>query len=328
MTDDQTRRPRGRRDNGLQARSYLALSDVDPRVGEHLLDVLYLAGIAAYLRPSMDTDVVTRAASLPSHPSDRIFVDRARLVEARRLVTAEAAEAGRPTGHPMAGSPQSGTEQSGAGQSGAGQSGAGPSAADQSATGSAESARGDTADHQPTGERAGGDLGDPQRAGSTFGDPTAQDFDAAFASIIAGYDTPTAEPVNRWSVAEDVDDASPTDDDRTSDTTSEDSLDGAADTEEAAGPRDWQPGAQEEDDERYVPPPPPPLPHVSRGTGAALAIMAIGVLLFLFPGLLALSGDLALAVPIGAIVVGVVILVWRMYDGPPVDDGPDDGAVV
>ena len=100
-----------------------------------------------------------------------------------------------------------------------------------------------------------------------------------------------------------------------------------ADGDQAVGPRDWQP-VDDPDDERFVPPPPPPLPHVSRGTGAALAIMAIGVLLFLFPGLLGLSGDMALAVPIGAIVVGVVILVWRMYDGPPIDDGPDDGAVV
>ena len=45
----------GRRDNGLVAAEYAAAGDVDPRVGEHLLDVLALDGIAAYLRPSSDT---------------------------------------------------------------------------------------------------------------------------------------------------------------------------------------------------------------------------------------------------------------------------------
>src|SRR5919107_1186176 len=43
---------RGRRDNGLIASQYDPIGDVDPRVGEHLLDVLAGDGIAAYLQPS------------------------------------------------------------------------------------------------------------------------------------------------------------------------------------------------------------------------------------------------------------------------------------
>ena len=43
---------RGRRDNGLDAADYAVAGDVDPRVGEHLLDVLAAGGIAAYLQPS------------------------------------------------------------------------------------------------------------------------------------------------------------------------------------------------------------------------------------------------------------------------------------
>lgn len=81
-----TRRGRGRRDNGLDAVLWSPLRDVDPRVGEHLLDVLHLADIAAYLEPSSDVSPYTRDVSLPSPPADRLFVDRSRVAEARALV--------------------------------------------------------------------------------------------------------------------------------------------------------------------------------------------------------------------------------------------------
>ena len=77
---------RGRRDNGLDAALWAPVRDVDPRVGEHLLDVLQAAGIAAYLEPAADVDAYTRTVSLPSPPSDRLFVDRARRTEAGALV--------------------------------------------------------------------------------------------------------------------------------------------------------------------------------------------------------------------------------------------------
>ena len=83
MTD---RRGRGRRDNGLDATLWSPVRDVDPRVGEHLLDVLEAAGIAAYLEPAADVTPYTRSVFLPSPPSDRLFVDRARRAEARGLV--------------------------------------------------------------------------------------------------------------------------------------------------------------------------------------------------------------------------------------------------
>jgi hypothetical protein len=81
-----TRRGRGRRDNGLDAVLWSPLRDVDPRVGEHLLDVLQMAEIAAYLEPSADVAPYTRNVSLPSPPADRLFVDRSRIAEARALV--------------------------------------------------------------------------------------------------------------------------------------------------------------------------------------------------------------------------------------------------
>ena len=83
----------GRRDNGLVAAEYAAVGDVDPRVGEHLLDVLGLDGIAAYLRPSSDLNPITRSSSLPKRPTDRLYVDRAHIATARDYVRRLAEEA-------------------------------------------------------------------------------------------------------------------------------------------------------------------------------------------------------------------------------------------
>jgi hypothetical protein len=77
---------RGRRDNGLDATLWSPVRDVDPRIGEHLLDLLHAVGIAAYLEPSSDVEPYTRSVSLPSPPSDRLFVDRTRRAEARTVV--------------------------------------------------------------------------------------------------------------------------------------------------------------------------------------------------------------------------------------------------
>ncbi|MBB2941692.1 hypothetical protein FB565_001396 [Actinoplanes lutulentus] len=74
---------RGRRDNGLDAADYAVAGDVDPRVGEHLLDVLAAGGIAAYLQPTADLNPILRATTLPARPIDRLYVDRTRLDTAR-----------------------------------------------------------------------------------------------------------------------------------------------------------------------------------------------------------------------------------------------------
>ena len=84
------RRGRGRRDNGLDATLWAPLRDVDPRVGEHLLDVLRDAGIAAYLEPAADVGPYTRTVFLPSPPSDRLYVDRTRRGDARALLAQHA----------------------------------------------------------------------------------------------------------------------------------------------------------------------------------------------------------------------------------------------
>lgn len=89
---------RGRRDNGLEATEYAVAGDVDPRLGEHLLDVLAAGGIAAYLQPSADLNPVTRTTTVPPRPVDRLYVDRSFLTTARDYLTQLADE--DPTGAP------------------------------------------------------------------------------------------------------------------------------------------------------------------------------------------------------------------------------------
>ncbi|NYF54324.1 DUF308 domain-containing protein [Micromonospora purpureochromogenes] len=78
---------RGRRDNGIDASEYAVAGDVDPRVGEHLLDVLAAGGIAAYLQPSADLNPITRTTTVPARPVDRLYVDRSHLTTARDYLT-------------------------------------------------------------------------------------------------------------------------------------------------------------------------------------------------------------------------------------------------
>jgi hypothetical protein len=90
---------RGRRDNGLHAADYTAAGDVDPRVGEHLLDVLAAGGIAAYLQPSADLNPVLRTTTFPARPTDRLFVDSTHVAVAKDHLSRLADEAA-PTATP------------------------------------------------------------------------------------------------------------------------------------------------------------------------------------------------------------------------------------
>ena len=86
----------GRRNNGLFAAEYAVVGDVDPRVGEHLLDVLGNRGIAAYLQPSADQHPITRLTTLPGRPVDRLFVDRRELGAAREFYDIATADTAGP----------------------------------------------------------------------------------------------------------------------------------------------------------------------------------------------------------------------------------------
>jgi hypothetical protein len=76
----------GRLDNGLRAAAYVPLTDVEALVGEHLLDVLGRARIAAYLRP----------ADRPEGDLRRLFVASEERGDARTIVRATVRALGSP----------------------------------------------------------------------------------------------------------------------------------------------------------------------------------------------------------------------------------------
>ena len=92
MSPEFVSEPPQRRDNGLRADQFVALADVDPRLGEHLLDLLRLAEIPAYLEPTTDPRVATRYPV--SGPVERLYVESDQRQEARAVVVAAAHEAG------------------------------------------------------------------------------------------------------------------------------------------------------------------------------------------------------------------------------------------
>jgi hypothetical protein len=100
----------GRRDNGLFAANYAAVGDVDPRVGEHLLDVLGNRGIAAYLQPTSDQHPITRLTTLPARPIDRLYVDRSEVDTAREFLEVLAKDGEQVGSRPAAASRSSNDE--------------------------------------------------------------------------------------------------------------------------------------------------------------------------------------------------------------------------
>ena len=252
----------GRCDNGLVAAEYASAGDVDPRVGEHLLDVLALEGIAAYLRPSTDVHPVTRSSSLPSRPTDRLYVDRAHVVTARALVARLAADA---------------------------------------------------SDDRPA---------DP------IGGTAHDDVDAAWASIVAGYDAEIHVPRRPWPVSEDVSDPRS---DGTDTPPHPGGLVRAAPEDQLSlldGLDTFGAHLPDEDDEGFTPPAPPPLPRPSMPTALGIASIVAGLIVFISPGVLPVGEDTALLLGFCAILTGFVTLIWRLRPGDDEDGDSDDGAKV
>jgi hypothetical protein len=303
---------RGRRDNGLDASDYAVAGDVDPRVGEHLLDVLAAGGIAAYLQPSADLNPILRTTTLPARPTDRLYVDKTHLDTAREHLDRLADVLG-----PAGPAPRQGARPDG-------------SLPDSSL---------------PDGSIADGTAGGSGSAGQ-------RDVDAEWARIIAGFHTtvdPTAAP---WPASEGIDatrapdaPADPTAPPRPAENDSGKGstepggrLPSAADISGISlnRRRTDEPslldgldtfGAELDDGERYTPPPPPPLPRLSKYAVAGALAIVLGFILFLFPTLLPLGGDMSTVLGFGAVVAGAVTLVWRLRSGDD-DDDFDDGAVV
>ncbi|MPZ28901.1 MAG: DUF308 domain-containing protein [Micromonosporaceae bacterium] len=310
-------RRRGRRNNGLDATDWRAIEDLDPRVSEDVLDVLATRGIAAFVQPSMDVDPVTRSATVPSRPTDRLYVDRGRVAAARdllhRLLSAGpgplAGDAGDPAELATLPDPDPDPERD-----------SGPRPA------------------EPTGAR--NDV-DATFAGIVAGfnqpvDPTAALWPAA--ENLSGQPTPQPgqRPDTRWSstgqpeveppepalpdgeVAEPPrHPAGPVD----ARSLTEPSLLDALDTFGADLP--------DEPPERFVPPPPPPLPRLSRQTVLGALAILVGLVLLLGRPDLPLDRTTTMLLGFAAILAGAVALILRLRPGTdPEDSHPDDGAQV
>ncbi|MCW2638975.1 MAG: hypothetical protein JWP76_1281 [Dactylosporangium sp.] len=288
---------RGRRDNGLSAAEYAAVGDVDPRVGEHLLDVLAGEGVAAYLLPATDLHPVTRTTTLPARPTDRLFADREHLATARDYLARLRAD--------------------------------------------------ESADTAPSSAGAA----DPVSGSTTKADAASSvDMDAAWANIVAAYDAQIDNPTPPWPAAENIseralDDTDPDLGHRPGPNAGDaNATDGVTDRGDRALDRPMKRSPDEptlldaldtfgadlpDSDEGYTPPPPPPVPRPSAPVVLALLGIAGGLLLFFKPELLPIDADVALLVGFGALLTGVMTLIWRLRPGDEEDDEPDDdGAVV
>jgi len=81
------------RDNGLVARSYLALADLDPRLADAMLVALRRDGIAAYAVPSGGRVGGYLNVTLPPVPRDRLWVDAEHFDRARAILRTQLRDA-------------------------------------------------------------------------------------------------------------------------------------------------------------------------------------------------------------------------------------------
>ncbi|HEY2793520.1 MAG TPA: DUF308 domain-containing protein, partial [Micromonosporaceae bacterium] len=221
-------------------------------------------GVAAYLQPTSDQHPYLRETSLPSRPTDRLYVDRSEVDTAREFL---------------------------------------------------EILKTDTEATSAPAARTGND-----------------DFEAAWASIVAGFDK-GADPENApWPSVEDVPDGGSA---------------APAVTVSTDYPR-WTPATQPEggslldgldglgrdlpddDDDTYHPPTPPPLPRLASITIVAILGIIIGIALMIDPELLPIDPTLSALLGGTCVVAGGIALIGRLRSGrdDTEDDDPDNGAVV
>jgi hypothetical protein len=279
----------------LDASSYVPLADVDPRIGEYLLDVLWAAGVPAYLEPPTG-GAPARAVAAPTSPLDRLWVDRERRGVARSIVEAETP--GLPDQGDRSHSPARLIPEDRA----------------------AETVR-FSADEEAAWQSLVAELEAP----STVGDdppvhPWPAQEDLAPPSANPGPGGPAAHPSAGRARSDDGD--------------QEDGLlrgRGRARREEPEPPPfdnllDAIDSIDTTADEgHYEPPLPPPLPRPSRHTWLALALIGAGTLLILVPKVTNGGGPAVFAVGVLLIIAGAGLLIWHLRDD---HDDPDGGAVV
>jgi hypothetical protein len=169
--------------------------------------------------------------------------------------------------------------------------------------------------------------------------------DAEFAALVAQLETaddPTAE--HPWPAAEDLDDEprtatavsgpivsepTGTEPTGTESTGSEPPSDAVRAADEAEEQRVRREAARSEEHDHYVPPEPAPAPKLDWISRLAWTGLIGGPVVLVLAAVLDIDrGGRMLAFALLAFVAGFLTLVFRMKDRPPIDDTPDDGAVV
>jgi hypothetical protein len=142
-------------------------------------------------------------------------------------------------------------------------------------------------------------------------DPTPEiDFDSAWQQVLQSLQSGGDEPMPQW----------PTGPSTGSETTAAADPSADAALTDDSGAVGIDPALED----HFVPPQPPPFPRLRRVTVISLLAIAAGIVILATN----LEGGSLSWLGIIAIVAGVATLVWHMKDGPPVDSGWDDGAIV
>lgn len=288
------RRRRGRRDNGLDASAYVEVRDVDPRVGEEMLDLLRGVGVAAFLEPKVDNDPYRWGAALPSPPKDRLYVDRDAQETAREILE-----------HPDLASAHA--------------------AAGASAAAVPDAAREERSRSQRF-ELDDSDVDDRFEeliAGFTRSDvPDAPARDDHVGVRPPG-PLPEAAPDQTDSEVPDAAESAAAPERVTPPAQGSASVDDPLIWRGPTGPIG---PAADDPAEHYNPPDPPPWRAPSRQAQLGILVLLLGAVLLFFPDLIGLSGQVSVFLGVVGIAGGVGLLVLRLHKGDRDDD--DDGAVV
>ena len=305
MPPDYVSEPPQRRDNGLRADQFVALADVDPRLGEHLLDLLRLAEIAAYLEPTTDPRVASRYPV--SGPVERLYVESEQRQQARAVVVAAAHEAGEAAA-PMAD--------------------ARPSASPVSPPVSSSPTSTPPASTPNDDVLAGIDLdAEFARIVSSFSGPSAAAAPADVAERKIGINRRRRDP------GDPVDGDDPEGGPTSGDITSAD-LDRAA--AEAAHQRqadeqqaELDAELAEDDEEHFHPPPAPPFPVPTANTVGAVLLLVLGLVVLIRGDLFGLGSQMSFPTSVLLLLAGSALIIRGLRDQPDPDEEPDDdGAAV
>jgi hypothetical protein len=317
----------GRRNNGLFAAEYAVVGDVDPRVGEHLLDVLGNRGIAAYLQPSADQHPITRLTTLPGRPVDRLFVDRRELSTAREfydIATADTAGPIDPDGlnAPTTPAARSASEFDAAWASIVASFDAPPSAGPRPWPASEDDGRGTS---------GGRPMSDPTRSVPDMTwppstDPTISTSPDSLSSPAVTGSTPTP-PIPPTPQPPEVP-AAPKPPKAARD--GNDHIDAGPSLLDGLDTFGRDLPDEEDDDEDYHPPAPPPLPRFAGITVVGMLGIIVGIAVIIYPALLPVSTGFAEILGGACLIAGGAALIARLRPGDDEDDfdDPDNGAVV